>query len=222
MKKYLKFFSLLLISLASQAQKSTVDFQTWYDASLKLDMKKGWEISGQYRLRLNQNSSNYRGSYFFLAGEKKINKYFKVLANYRLALVEGDNYHRFLIGANAQFKAKDFTFFTHPMLQYQKQYFVNDDSNPSDSDTHLRLRTGLKYKINKRWDSYIYAEPFFKIKQGSTPNATFWQNSVGISYEYLKNKHATLYYIWQPEVNKKYPDTNNVLGISLDFNIKMK
>lgn len=222
MKKTILFVLLLNLSLTIQAQKSTTDFQTWYDAALKLNLKKGWEVSGQYRVRVTENSSHYRGSYFFFAGEKKLNKYFKVLANYRLALVEGDNYHRFLFGVNAQVKANNFTFFTRPMLQYQKQYFVNDDSNPSDGDTHLRLRTGVKYKINKHWDTYIYAEPFFKIKQGNTPTATFWQNSAGVSYEYMKNKYATLYYIWQPEVNKKYPDTNNILGISLEFFIKSR
>lgn len=220
MKKCLKVVAFLIISLATQAQKSTVDFQTWYDASLKLNLKKGWEFSGQYRLRLNNNSRDYRGSYFYLQGEKKLNKYFKVLANYRLALVDGDNYHRFLIGTNAQFKVNDFTIFTRPMLQYQKQYFVNDEGNPSDNATHLRLRAGVKYKISKRWDTYVYAEPFLRLKQGDAPSTKIWQNSAGISYEYRKNKTATLYYMWQPEVNKTYPDTRNILGISFDFEIK--
>lgn len=96
---------------------STQDFQTWYDAELKLNLKKGWEVGGQYRVRFDDNSSHYKGSYFFVGGEKKLNKHFKVLGNYRLALVNGNNYHRFLIGLNANVKAANFTFFVRPMVQ---------------------------------------------------------------------------------------------------------
>lgn len=220
MRYSLTLFLFFGISLLVSAQKSTTDFQTWYDASVKLNLRKGWEVSSRYRIRFNENASNYRGSYLFLEGEKKLNKYFKILANYRLALVEGNNYHRFLIGTNAQFKVNDFTFFTRPMVQYQKQYFVNDESTLNDSDSYLRLRTGIKYKINRHWDSYAYAEPFLKIKQGESLSTSFWQNSLGLRYEYSKNKYATLYYIWQPEVNKKYPDTNQIVGVSFEFDIK--
>ncbi|AFK02057.1 Protein of unknown function DUF2490 [Emticicia oligotrophica DSM 17448] len=211
---------LLGLSLTVFAQKSVTDFQTWYDAAVKLNLKKGWKLSSRFRVRLNENSSNYRGSYLFLEGEKRVNKYIRVLANYRLAWVEGNQYHRFLIGTNAQFKTNGFTFFTRPMIQYQKEYFINDESSNNDSESFLRLRSGLRYKINKHWETYAYAEPFFKIKSGKPLSTSFWQNSVGLTYEYNKNKYATIYYIWQPEVNKKYPDTNQILGLSLEFEIK--
>ncbi|WP_337042810.1 DUF2490 domain-containing protein [Emticicia sp. 17c] len=213
-------FMYLLVVQAIAQNKSTQDFQTWYDTELKLNLKKGWELKGQYRVRFNENASHYKGSYFFLAGEKKINKYLKVVANYRLALVEDNNYHRFLIGLQGQLKVNDFTFFTRPMIQNQKKYFVGDDENLTDTDTHLRLRTGVKYQISKHWDTYVYAEPFIPIKQGKTPEIRFWQNAAGLSYEYMKNKKATLYYIWQPEVNQKHPHTNHIVGLSLDFEVK--
>lgn len=220
-KKGLLFILTNLLVIGAFAQsKSTQDFQTWYDAELKLNLKKGWELSGQYRIRFDDNSSHYKGSYFFLQGEKKLNKYFKVLGNYRLALVNGNNYHRFLIGVNAQVKANDFTFFTRPMAQTQTGYFVGDDENRGGSKSYLRLRTGVKYHISKRWDTYLYAEPFLPFKEGKLTEIAFWQNNAGISYEYKKNKSVTLYYSWQPEVNKKHPDTIHVLGLSFDFEVK--
>ncbi len=219
-KRSLLFIFFQLLAIVAFAQKSTQDFQTWYDAELKLNLKKGWELSGQYRARFDENSSHYRGSYFFLGGEKKLNKYFKVLGNYRLALVDDNNYHRFLIGANAQVKANDFTFFTRPMAQTQTKYFVGDDENRGSSNSYFRLRTGIKYQISKRWDTYVYAEPFLPFEQGKLTEIAFWQNNAGISYEYKKNKSVTLYYSWQPEVNKKHPDTINVLGLSFDFEVK--
>lgn len=220
-KKGLVFICFHLLAISAFAQgESTQDFQTWYDAELKLNLKKGWELSGQYRARFNENSSHYKGSYFFLQGEKKLNKYFKVLGNYRLALVNGNNYHRLLIGANAQVKINDFTFFTRPMIQTQTKYFVGDDENRGSSKSYFRLRTGVKYQISKRWDTYVYAEPFLPFEQGKLTEIAFWQNNAGISYEYKKNKSVTLYYSWQPEVNKKHPDTINVLGLSFDFEVK--
>ncbi|GAB3516150.1 hypothetical protein GCM10027442_33220 [Emticicia fontis] len=219
-KKGLLIILVCICTTGAFAQKSTQDFQTWYDAELKLNLKKGWELSGQYRTRFDENSSHYKGSYFFLSGEKKLNKYFKVLGNYRLALVNGNNYHRLLIGANAQFKVNDFTFFTRPMAQTQTKYFAGDDENRNGVTNYLRLRTGVKYKISKHWDTYVYAEPFLPFKEGKLSEINFWQNNAGISYEYKKNKSVTLYYSWQPEVNKKHPDTINVLGLSFDFEVK--
>lgn len=220
-KKWLIFVSLQLLATGLFAQgKSTEDFQTWYDAELKLNLKKGWELGGQYRARFDENSSHYKGSYFFLSGEKKINKYLKVLGNYRLALVNGNNYHRFLVGANAQLKTHDFTFFTRPMIQTQKRNFAGDDENRGNSDSYLRLRTGIKYQISKRWETYVYAEPFLPVNQGKIGQIVFWQNNAGISYEYKKNKSVSLYYSWQPEVNKKHPDTIHVAGLSFDFEVK--
>lgn len=66
----------------------------------------------------------------------------------------------------------------------------------------------------------MYVEPFLPIQQGRIKEIAFLQNNAGLSYEYIKNKKVSLYYSWQPEVNKKRPDTIHVLGLSFDFEVK--
>jgi hypothetical protein len=205
------------------AQKDNVqpapDFQTWYDASLKLNLKKGWEITTQYRVRFYNNAHDYRGSYFFLTGEKKINKYVNVLANYRLALIEGDAYHRFAVGLHAKYKLGNWTLLARPTVQNQRTYFQGDDENGGDGKTYLRTRLGTKYRFTKRLDAYIYAEPFFNLEQHGLPIA-FWQNSTGLSADITKRISVTAYYIWQPELRIKNAQTKNIVGLSLNFELK--
>ncbi len=195
-------------------------FQCWPDASLKLNLKKGWQFSTQYRVRFTDNITNYKGSYLFLTIEKKLNKHIDVFTNYRLAIVEGNGYHRYLLGTNFQYKISNFTAYARPMIQYQSQFFANDEGNPLNTKTFIRLRTGLKYELAKHWDLNIYAEPFLKWKKSQALETQLWQNYLGITHQYMKNATATLYYSWQPEVNKKYPNTNQVFGLSLGFQIK--
>ncbi|GAB3701975.1 hypothetical protein GCM10027592_30840 [Spirosoma flavus] len=195
------------------------DFQTWYDASLKLNMKKGWEVTTQYRVRFYNNAHDYRGSYFFLTGEKKVNKYMNVLANYRLSLIENQAYHRFAVGFNAHIQAGRWRPFLRPTLQNQRQYFQGDDENSGDGKTYLRTRVGTKYHINKLLDAYLYAEPFFNTEKQGLPIA-FWQNSAGLSVDVSKRISLTTYYIWQPELQIKHAQTKHIVGLSLNVELK--
>jgi predicted porin len=200
------------------AQKNLNDFQTWYGTSLKVNLKNGWDVSGQYRMRLTDNSSHYKGSYLFGQVDKKLTENISVFTNYRLAMVDKGTYHRFGLGVEAQQKFGDFTVALRPMIQYQKQNFSGDDEGKIDTDTYLRPRLTVKYPLSRRLDAYVYAEPFYKLDKN--PNLDWWQNSAGVKYEYSKGKKINLYYIWQPDYSRKNFSTNHIVGLSLDFTIK--
>lgn len=219
MKKYLKIITLLFISLVTFAQKSEVDFQTRQGIGLTLDLPKGWEVQGEFRTRFNENSTNYRGSYIYLGGEKKLNKYISAGVGYRLGMVNGENFHRLSGNIEGKYKINKFTFSLRETYQSQKQTFVGDDEGTAEN--YLRSRLGVKYAITKKLDLSVSTEPFMHKNDGVF-ETDFWRNRAGISYEYMKNKSVSLYYIWQPDVNKNYPDTKNILGINFNFGIKVK
>jgi Protein of unknown function (DUF2490) len=219
MKKYHKIVFLSLISLVTFAQKSEVDLQTRTSVSLDVDFKKGWSIGTEYRAKFNENSSNYRGSYFYLEGSKKINKYLSAGAAYRFGIVDGENFHRFAGNIEGKYKVKKFTFSLRETYQSQKQTFIGDDEGTAEN--YLRTRLGIKYAITKKLDFGVSTEPFMHKKDGVF-ETDFWRNRAGISYEYMKNKSVNLYYIWQPDVNKNYPDTKNIVGINFVFGINAK
>lgn len=219
MKTYLKIIALLFISIIAQAQKSEVDLQTRTSVSLDVDFKKGWSLGTEYRAKFNENSSNYRGSYFYLEADKKINKYLSVGAAYRFGMVDGENFHRLAGNIEGKYKLSRFTFSLRETYQSQKQTFIGDDEGTAEN--YLRTRLGVKYAITKKLDFNVSTEPFMHKNEGIF-ETDFWRNRAGISYEYMKNKSVNLYYIWQPDVNKKYPDTKNIVGINFIFGIKAK
>lgn len=211
--------SFLLGRLVTFAQNRT-DFQVWPGVSLKLDLPKKWAFTVQYRTRIIDNASYYKGSYIFTTAEYQLNKHFEAMANYRLAMVDEGVYYRYFLGVAAKVKVGDFTLMVRPAIQYQSQRFTADDEIRTDTDTYFRSRFTVKYKLSKRWDIYTYAEPFFAINSSKT-KIDNWQNSIGLKYEYLKNQRLNPYFIWQPDYShKKYQLTNYIAGLDIEFSVK--
>ena len=219
MQKYYKIILFLLVSSVVQAQKSTVDFRTRSSATLNLNLHKGWKFSTQYQVRFDENSSVYRGSYLYADVDKKILKYLSAGIGYRFALVGEEKFNRFSANIEGKYKFKNFTFSLRELYQTQRQIVAGDDEGTAES--YLRSRLDIRYAASKKLDFAISAEPFVHKKDGII-KTDFWRNRVGVTYEYLKNKRVNLFYIWQPDVNKTYPDTKNILGINFIFDLKVK
>jgi hypothetical protein len=202
------------------AQKVTVDHQLWLGVSCKLDFKKGWAFTAQYRRRQINDYNDYSGSYLFLTTDYKINKYLNTFIDYRYAvIIDAGYYHRFALGIEGQFKKKDFTFSLRPMVQRQNQYFLGDEGATTDASLYLRPRGQIKFKATKRLDFYVYGEPFLNVYNSWK---TGWvQSSLGLKYEYLKNQKINLYYIWNGDYTKKYDRTYHIFGIDLEFTLKV-
>ncbi|MFN3852177.1 MAG: DUF2490 domain-containing protein [Spirosomataceae bacterium] len=215
MKLLTKIYAALwLVSFSAYSQ---TDVQNWYGSSLTLNLKKKWEVSGQYRLRIIDNISTYRGSYFYLQTDKKFSKHFSMFTSYRLALVDNGNFHRFAVGASAQTKFKDFALEFRPMIQYQSQQFKGDDEQKEGVSSYLRPRGRIKYSPSKKWDLYMYSEPFVGLHNAKLD---WWQNSIGLKYAITKKIKINPYYIWQPDYSKRNFRTNHIIGFDLEFEVK--
>lgn len=209
---------LCLFYRQTQAQtKDYTDFQTWYGASLKFDLPKGWNLTGQYRTRMIDNASTYRGSYLFAEVDKKLIKHFSLTAGYRLALVDNGIFNRYSLAIEARQHIGKVKLALRPMLQYQKQTFTDDSDASTNSDTYLRPRLTIKYPLSRKWEGYAYAEPFYKLDK--KPNLDWWQNSTGLKYEFRKGMKANLYYVWQPDFSHKQLRTNHIVGLDLEFTL---
>ena len=214
---YLFIFAHLSVFTMRAQTKDYTDFQTWYGASLKLDLPKGWNLTGQYRVRIIKDASTYRGSYIFGEVDKKLSEHFSLSTSYRLALVDNGIFNRYSFGVEARQHIGRFKVAFRPMIQYQKQTFTDDSDTSTDTDTYLRPRLTVKYPISRKWDIYAYAEPFYKLDKN--PNIDWWQNSAGLKYEFRKGMKANLYYVWQPDFSHKQLRTNHIVGIDLEFTL---
>jgi len=148
-----------------------------------------------------------------------LGKYLTLFGSYRLALVEGATFHRYAAGAEAAVKVPPFSFALRPMLQYQRQNFEGNDEQSSDSDTFLRTRLEAKFAAARRLDLYASTEPYFNFGGGYWVDN--WRNELGLKYEYLKGAKLGLFYIYRPDYGKSYNRTFHVIGIDLDFDVKV-
>lgn len=218
-KTQLYILSFCLISCLSfgQTTKDYTDFQTWYGASVKLDLAHQWAVTAQYRMRLIDDASYYRGSYLYGEVDKGLNNTFSLKGSYRLAMVDEGTFQRYAFGIEAKKAIKNFSFTLRPMIQYQSQTFEGDDEQ-TDSDTYLRTRLTGKYKLTRKLDVYAYTEPFIKLENGQALDK--FRNSAGLKYEVFKDFKVNLFYIWQPDYSKKHVHNYHIAGLDLEFTLK--
>ena len=208
----------IFTTIVTQAQ-TVSDFQTWYGASLKLDLKKGWAVTTQYRTRIIQDASYYKGSYLFENVDYRINDYLEISANYRLAVIDVGTFNRFAFAVEGRYRLRKFTASFRPMIQYQHQNFNSDYGAKTDNNIYLRTRLEFKYDISRRWTANLYVEPFLKLDKKVAID--WWQNSLGVKYEFSKGMKVNLYYIWVPDYTHKKYHVYNIVGLELDFTIKV-
>jgi hypothetical protein len=217
--------ALLAAATPARAQTSRADptdFQSWYGSRLRLDLPRRWEASLQYRLRLVDNSSLYRGSY--ATGEVGYSpaKRVSLFGSYRLAAVDEGTFHRYAAGAEAGRKLRATTLSLRTMVQYQKQNFAGNDETSSDEDTFLRTRVEAKRPLSKALDVYASTEPYFKLGEGSDYPVDNWRNTLGLKWAYAKGRKVDLFYIYRPDYGKRYNRTFHVVGVDLDFDVKVR
>jgi hypothetical protein len=216
-----KSLLLLLLSLSSTIcllAQSTTDTQLWLGLSVKKPLSNGFSITGQYRARRTDNISTFKGSYFYLNVDKKINKIFNIEAGYRLSIIDNLLYNRYAMGIEAQVKAGNHKFILRPMIQYQKLASSADIETSNNSKSYFRPRLTWKTDFTERIEFYASLEPFYKIDNNI--NVNWWQNTIGFKYETIKNLKLNPYFIWQPDNSHKQPRTNYILGLDIELNLK--
>lgn len=204
---------------AQTSRDDPSDFQTWYSAAVNVNLPNKWEASMRYRLRLEDNSSAYAGSY--LTGELGFQplKGLTLLGDYRLALADDGTYHRVGAGFDASRKVGGGTTLSfRPMLQYQRQDFADDDEG-GDEDLLLRTRFRARHRVSKPLDVYASTEPYFTFQGGEHP-VDNWRNTVGLQYEYAKDRKIDLFYIYRPDYARDYNRSFHVVGVNLEFDLK--
>lgn len=211
-------FGLFLILNTCLFAQSKNDTQLWLGVSAKKKISNGLVGTFQYRTRKVDNISRYKGSYFYLTLEKRINKTFIIETNYRLAAVDNLYYHRYALGVEAQLKFEHNKFALRPLVQYQKLAAFNDIETSYNARTYFRPRLSWKNDYLKNTEFYINVEPFYKLDNNF--NVNWWQNAFGFKYQVSKKVKLNPYFIWQPDYTHKSPASNYIIGFDLEFIFK--
>lgn len=203
---------------AARAQTSALDptdLQTWFGTTVEADLPNRWVATLQYRARMVEDASAYRGSYVTAEGAWGALDWLDLLGGYRLALVQGGVYHRVAVGAEAIRSTGPFRVSLRPMLQHQRRTFADDDEQAGDETTLLRSRLRGRYRASPSLDLYASTEPYFAF--GAEYPIDNWRNTVGIKYAITERIWVDGFYIYRPDYARSYNRTFHVIGVDLEL-----
>jgi hypothetical protein len=207
---------------AQTSRGDPTDFQSWLGAGVQLDLPNRWETSLEYRARLVDNASAYRGSYVTGTVGYGPRKRLAVFTSYRLAAVDDGTYHRYAVGAEQKAKLRGATLAFRPMVQYQRQNFEGNDETSSDTDAFVRTRFEVERGVTRSLDLYASTEPYFKLGEAGGYPVDNWRNTLGAKYEYARGRTLDLFYIYRPDYAKSYNRAFHVVGMDLDLDVKVR
>ena len=212
--------ALLLASVAAplRAQTSALDpsdLQVWFGTTVEADLPNRWVATLQYRGRMVDDGSSYRGSYITAEGAWGALDWLDLIGGYRLALVEGGVYHRVAAGVEAIRSAGPFRVSLRPLLQHQRRSFADDDERAGDETTLLRTRLRGRYRATPRLDLYASSEPYFAF--GADYPVDNWRNTAGVKLGVGESLWIDAFYIYRPDYARSYNRTFHVIGVDLEL-----
>ena len=213
--KKLVLIILILLNVNFLPAQSNNESQLWLGISAKKKFNHGFVSKFQYRTRVIDDITRFRGSFLYLTVEKKLSKSFTIETNYRLALIENLMYHRYALGFEVEKKVATSKFSLRPLVQYQRLANATDIETSQQSKSFFRPRLTWETDFTKNVEFYAYVEPFYKIDNNF--NVNWWKNSLGLKYEVYQNLKLNPFFIWQPGTTKKNSNNNYIFGVDFEF-----
>ena len=208
-------------ALSAQTSPSDpTDAQAWYATKLTLDLPDKWEASLQYRARYADDASGWKGGYVTTEVGKGLSKTWSLTASHRLAVVDGGTFHRLAAGATWERKAGATRLSLRGLVQHQFENFDANDEGSGTAQTFLRTRLQVRRTLSPTVAVYASAEPYFTFA-GSYPIDN-WRNTVGTRIGLGDGRTLDLFYIYRPDYAKAYNRTFHVVGVDLDFDLKVR
>lgn len=212
--------AILLIHLC-RAQYN--DAGLWLSCNIEKNLKGKFTALFNPVVRLNENVTEVGSSFLDGGVEYKINKHWKVSANYRFAARRrmDDSYgfrNRFYSDVAFRKKLKKLITISY-RLRFQSQvadYFTS--RNGKIPDYALRNKLQCKLDLNKKYAPYLSGELWNDAKQFKT-EFTNLRCVAGIDYELSKKSGFFIAYIFQRELNAVNPITDYItsIGYSVSF-----
>lgn len=197
-----------------------MDFQTRYGFLLKGDFPKRWTGAFQYELRMVNNASEIRGSYFTVEVGRKpwAGRNLELAGHYRLAAVRTGTDHRLALGLEGTRKFGATALSLRTLLQ--RQWRMRDDDEGAGAETFLRVRPRGKRPLGERWAVSLAVEPYFTFAEGEYP-VDNWRNVLTLQYSLGKGKRLDLYYMYRPDYARSYNRTFHTVGIQAEMDFRI-
>ena len=215
-----------LSSLLAQVRQ---DAGMWATLSLQHAINKKINIVIDEELRLKENYQRINLFYTNVGIDYKVNKFLKSSPTYRTIQKKrlDGNYsyrHRLMLDITVKKKIKKITLSERARYQIEVQDYYTSKKGKIP-EQYLRLKTDIKYDLNKKITPYYSIEFRYQIRNPRGDGPVYdngfhrVRNVLGVEYEINKKNSINLYYLFQTEFNISTPESIYILGIGYTLTI---
>lgn len=195
--------------------------QFWTSVKVNKDFKHGLSLSGQYILRADLTYRMLAGHYFYAGLKYKAHKYVQLDFKFRGVNTPDRNLYRFEVGIKPRYKYHDWTFAFRLGYFNEREYFARTYERGRYPNNYLRTRIEARWDFKKNWGAYLSAEAYTLL----TNRGAFVRRVAfiaGVDYSFLKMHNIDVYYLAQPDFNKKTLSVVHALSVTYTWDIPKK
>lgn len=215
---YCTILNLFLLGLV-HAQNN--DMQLWTTISLEKKITKTFSLNYAEEVRFNENISEVGQFFSDIGGTYKINKAWRISANYRFTNKRqlDDSYskrHRYYV--DLSFRKKFDPVVLMFRTRFQSQYKDVFSSYTGKIPEHYsRNKLTLKFDLDKKYNPYLSAEMFYQLNNPEGNKIDNMRYSVGLEYAFNKRTSLDFYYMIQQEYSVSNPERDFVIGAGYQY-----
>jgi hypothetical protein len=225
------FLSLILFTSVSYSQtENTNDVGGWTAIGIEYELNKKWNIELEAQLRLKDNISVVDEYFTEFSVEYLISKKIIVGGGLRYikendtkGKIQGYEDHiRFQV--DATYKHKINAFSLKYRLRYQNKNELGlDNFEENYANQHIRFKTSIRFNIKKcRLKPKFTAEIGNRIGKGEKNEFSKYRLTIGTEYNFKKLGKLNLFYGKEKELNKRIPESLDIIGLKFKYIIKNK
>lgn len=228
LRQFIFLFFLLTCIYSFKAQVNS-DAGAWITLSLRHPVSKKLTLVVDEELRIKENYQRINLFYTNLGVDYKLNNFIKLSPTYRFIQKKHLNgsfsyRHRLMLDVTVKKKFNKITI--SERVRYQAEvgnYYTSEKGKLAEH--YLRLKTEVKYSLNKKISPYFSCELRYQIRdpkgKGPLTDNGFHRirNVAGFELEPKKNHVFNLYYLIQSEFYIADPETIYILGLGYTITI---
>ncbi|HLP51062.1 MAG TPA: DUF2490 domain-containing protein [Chitinophagales bacterium] len=207
--------------LASGSGNYHANFQIWTGVKINKDFKYGISLSGSYLLRTDVSNRMVGGHYFYASLKYKALKYIHFDFKFRGVNSFQNNSYRFEIGVKPRYKYKKWTFALRTAYFNDREYFASTYERGRYPVNYWRNRLEVSWEFKKDWNAYVSAEVYTLFDYlGARVRRVALIG--GVDYTFKKMHNIDVYYMAQPDFNKKNLRVVQALALVYTWDVPKK
>ena len=215
------YLALLLLGInpysgKAQNEVSDSDLELWTGGVYALNINKKWKVELEQQFRFNDTISKFKSTFSEISARYRLNKHFKLKGSYRYSIRnEERNRKRITLHLYYSWSKKKF-----PLAIQLRSGLQNDDEVWTNQQiTYARNRIKLEFVDFKNFTPYLGYESFYRFNYRNEFRVNRY--TIGLKWEFNKKLEGNFFYRIDDEINVKFPQRQNIIGIMMVYSMKL-